>query len=173
MFVTGLDQATREPELKEIFGSFGSIEHVKVVCDPNDNVSRGFGFVTFATAEEAEAALIKLDQSEVNGKMITVQKAKRTRPRSPTPGRYFGRSTRHDPYYRGGPPSRHDSRYGRGYDRYEREYYPPRRGDDRPRYDDYHRGERRYDDRRGGGPPHIDRYAPADRGYGAPPPRRY
>jgi transformer-2 protein len=63
--------------------------------DPHSTDSRGFGFINFKTAEEAEAALA-LDGAEFMGKNLIVQKvvrsnkAKRSRARTPTPGQYRG-----------------------------------------------------------------------------------
>lgn len=58
--------------------------------DPHTRESRGFGFVTMETAEEADAAITALNATEVMGKVITVERARRGRARTPTPGRYYG-----------------------------------------------------------------------------------
>jgi transformer-2 protein len=42
--------------------------------DPHTRESRGFGFVTMETAEEAEAAVTALNATELMGKPITVEK---------------------------------------------------------------------------------------------------
>lgn len=42
--------------------------------DPHSRESRGFGFVTMETAEEAEAAITALNGSDLNGKSMTVEK---------------------------------------------------------------------------------------------------
>lgn len=42
--------------------------------DPHTRESRGFGFVTMETAEEAEAAIAGLNATEINGKTINVEK---------------------------------------------------------------------------------------------------
>ena len=42
--------------------------------DPHSRESRGFGFVTMETAEEAEAAITALNGSDLNGKAMTVEK---------------------------------------------------------------------------------------------------
>jgi RNA recognition motif-containing protein len=47
-------QAT-EPLLAAFFSAFGQVVEFKVVMDPMTGVSRGFGFVAFATAEAADA----------------------------------------------------------------------------------------------------------------------
>ena len=41
--------------------------------DPHSRESRGFGFVTMETAEEAEAAITALNGSDLNGKAMTVE----------------------------------------------------------------------------------------------------
>lgn len=151
--------------LEEAFGKFGKVAKAAVVYDPHSRESRGFAFVTMDTVEEAEAAIAGLHNTELAGKPLTVEKARRGRARTPTPGKYLGTARRDDrggygggggyredryaerPYF----PREYDSRYSeRGrYDRYEeRPRYDDRR-DDRYRggYDD----RRRYDDPRGGG----------------------
>lgn len=42
--------------------------------DPHSKESRGFAFVTMETAEEAEAAMIGLTGTELNGKILTIEK---------------------------------------------------------------------------------------------------
>jgi transformer-2 protein len=80
--------------------------------DPHTRESRGFGFVTMESAEEAEAAITALNATEMMGKAITVEKvrfwptlsrsmlnvsqARRGRARTPTPGRYYGPPKRSD-----------------------------------------------------------------------------
>ncbi|KAJ7938004.1 hypothetical protein B0H13DRAFT_1851950 [Mycena leptocephala] len=79
----------------------------------NGSESRGFGFVTMETPEEADAA-VALDGTELGGKVIGVEKARRRRARTPTPGRYYGPPKMGDdecPY--GLCP--HDSRYSCNY----------------------------------------------------------
>lgn len=58
--------------------------------DPHTRDSRGFGFVTMDSLEDAENAINTLNSTEQHGKIITVEKARRGRARTPTPGRYYG-----------------------------------------------------------------------------------
>jgi len=54
IFVGGLPANAREIDLKTHFSRFGSIESCMVMMDSATNRSRGFGFVTFASPEEAD-----------------------------------------------------------------------------------------------------------------------
>lgn len=43
--------------------------------DPHSRESRGFGFVTMETAEEADAAITALNATDLMGKTLSVEKA--------------------------------------------------------------------------------------------------
>jgi len=126
--------------------------------DPHTRESRGFGFVTMETVEGADAAIAALNATDLLGKTMTVEKARRGRARTPTPGRYFGPPKRGESDERPYDPRPYDSRYaGNGRDDRRFDDRPPRGGrgygsgrdprDDR-RYDDRRHDDRRYDDRR-------------------------
>jgi transformer-2 protein len=44
--------------------------------DPHTRESRGFGFVTMESAEEAEAAITALNATDLMGKAMTVEKVR-------------------------------------------------------------------------------------------------
>lgn len=48
--------------------------------DPHTRESRGFGFVTMETPEEADAAITALNATELFGKTMNVEKVKRMLP---------------------------------------------------------------------------------------------
>lgn len=58
--------------------------------DPHTRDSRGFGFVKMVTADEADAAKEALQGEVYEGRTLSIEKARRARPRTPTPGKYFG-----------------------------------------------------------------------------------
>ena len=45
--------------------------------DPHTRESRGFGFVTMESAEEADAAITALNATDFMGKTMTVEKVRR------------------------------------------------------------------------------------------------
>ncbi|MFT5991460.1 MAG: cold-inducible RNA-binding protein [Flavobacteriales bacterium] len=75
LFVGGLAWATTTDGLRASFDPFGAVEDAVVITDRETGRSRGFGFVTFATAEEATAALEALDGTELDGRRLRVDRA--------------------------------------------------------------------------------------------------
>ncbi|PAV22601.1 RNA-binding domain-containing [Pyrrhoderma noxium] len=138
LHVSGLTTKVQNEDLERVFSTAGRVQRASVMYDPHTRESRGFGFVTMETPEEAEAAINALNATEQWGKIIGVEKARRSRARTPTPGKYHGPPKRGD-YERPYDPRPYDSRYAR-------DYYDDR--DRRGRHDEY-RGGRRHDEYRG------------------------
>ncbi|KAI0275214.1 hypothetical protein BC834DRAFT_840103 [Gloeopeniophorella convolvens] len=151
LHVSGLNSRVDTRDLEAAFAkigrasAFSQVKKASVMYDPHTRESRGFGFVTMESAEEAEAAVTALNATEMMGKTITVEKARRGRARTPTPGeRYYD-------------PRPYDSRYARDHDNDDRRGGRGGRHDDRPPrdydrgYRDYDRGPRDYDRGFGGG----------------------
>ncbi|XP_011035207.1 PREDICTED: serine/arginine-rich splicing factor SR45a-like isoform X3 [Populus euphratica] len=93
LYVTGLSPRITKKELEKHFAAEGTVIDVHLVVDPLTRESRGFGFVTMSAVEEADRCIKYLDRSVLGGRVITVEKAKRRRGRTPTPGRYLGLRT--------------------------------------------------------------------------------
>lgn len=187
LFVTGLSRAISEQELEDLFSKYGQVDKCQIMLDPHTKESRGFGFVNMVDVAGADTALSDLNGHVLSGKTLSIEKAKRKRPRTPTPGKYFGPPKPR----RGGRGGFGGGRYGDyrgGGGGYRDRYYGGRGGgryDDR-RYDDYYRRPSRYDDRDSrdryyrdrGGRYGDDRYPPRDYREGGsrydrgpPPPR--
>ncbi|KAI8990500.1 hypothetical protein BD414DRAFT_521716 [Trametes punicea] len=137
LHVSGLSHKVDTRDLEQAFAKVGRVKKAQVMYDPHSRESRGFGFVTMESVEEADAAITAMNGAELMGKVISVQKARRARARTPTPGRYYGPPKRNE-HERPYDPRPYDSRYQRGYDDHRR----------RPRYEDDYRGGRDYE--RGG-----------------------
>ncbi|OVA17684.1 RNA recognition motif domain [Macleaya cordata] len=91
LYVTGLSPRITKKELEKHFSSEGGkVVDIHLVVDPWTRESRGFGFVTMSSVEEADRCLKYLDRSVLEGRVITVEKARRRRGRTLTPGKYLG-----------------------------------------------------------------------------------
>lgn len=157
-----------ESELEELFAKYGAVDKCQIMTDPHTRESRGFGFVNMVDVTGADSAISSLSGTSIAGRTLSIEKAKRKRPRTPTPGKYFG-----PPKARRGRP-RYDDRYRDSRRDYGRRYDDRSRYDDpyrRPRYDDrddyrdrYYRGRDRGDrgDRYGPRYDDRDRYPPRD-----------
>ncbi|XP_047084072.1 serine/arginine-rich splicing factor SR45a-like [Lolium rigidum] len=122
LYVTGLSSRTTDRDLEKHFSAEGEVIDASIVLDPWTRESRGFGFVTMATLKEAERCIKYLDSSVLEGRVITVEKAKRRRGRNPTAGRYLGsKSSRGRRYYPSISPVRRDRYSSRYSPEWERE----------------------------------------------------
>lgn len=185
LFVTGIHPKLTEMEVTRVFEKYGEVDKCQIMRDPHSKESRGFGFVKMSTPEQADAAKEGLQGEQFEGRTLSIEKARRARPRTPTPGKYFGPpkresrgggrfQERYDDRRRGGHGSygRDDPYRYRGYDRrnddrgYDRGYREERggyergydRGNDRTQERGY-RDERTYDRReRDDGYGRVDRY---------------
>jgi len=71
LYVGQLHQSVTEGDLRPVFEAFGPLEFVDLHKDPG-GVSRGFGFVQYKKAADAQQALSALDGLEIAGKGIKV-----------------------------------------------------------------------------------------------------
>ena len=86
LFVGGLAWATDSEGLREAFAQYGEVVEAKVITDRETGRSRGFGFVTFANADEAAKAK-ELDGTQLHERTIRVDFAQEN-DRSRGPRRY-------------------------------------------------------------------------------------
>jgi cold-inducible RNA-binding protein len=76
IFVGGLNWDATDDDLRETFGECGSITDAVIVNDRDTGRSRGFGFVTYSSDEEAKAAVEKFDGQDFMGRKLTVNEAR-------------------------------------------------------------------------------------------------
>jgi len=76
IFIAKLDFNTQEDSLKEAFEVFGDVSSVKIITDKFTGRSKGFGFIEMPDDDEANSAIDKLNESELDGRTIVVKKAK-------------------------------------------------------------------------------------------------
>ena len=83
VYVGNLESSTTEDILSKAFVSGGtSVKSVVIMRTPQNDRSRGFGFVEVATEEEAEAAITAMNGVEVDGKELKVNTARPAAARS-------------------------------------------------------------------------------------------
>jgi RNA recognition motif-containing protein len=75
LFVGGLDWNTSSQDLRAAFEKFGPVVEAIVVTDRNSGRSRGFGFVSFERAPDAELAIKTMDGAELDGRPVKVNRA--------------------------------------------------------------------------------------------------
>ncbi|HEX9805211.1 MAG TPA: RNA-binding protein [Candidatus Dojkabacteria bacterium] len=76
LYVGNLSWGVDSSQLKEIFSSVGTVEDAVVIVDKFKNRSKGFGFVTFSTEEEAQKALAEFNGKDVDGRELKVSEAR-------------------------------------------------------------------------------------------------
>ncbi len=74
LYVGNLSYDTTEKDLSDLFSQVGSVTFTKIINNP-DGKSKGFGFVEMSTEEEAQAAVEKFDQYDMQGRTIKVNEA--------------------------------------------------------------------------------------------------
>ncbi len=72
LFVGGLSWGTDDHALRAAFEQHGTVTEAKVITDRETGRSRGFGFVTYTAAEEAQAAIAERDGTDLDGRTIRV-----------------------------------------------------------------------------------------------------
>jgi RNA recognition motif-containing protein len=82
LFVGSLSWGVNDDQLADHFAQAGTVVSAKVITDRETNRSKGFGFVEMSSDEEAKIAIDKLNNTELDGRAITVNEA---RPREERP----------------------------------------------------------------------------------------
>lgn len=76
VFVGNLSYAVEGQDLQSAFANFGVITEAKVIKDFHSGRSRGYGFVTFSTEDEALKAVEEMNDKEINGRSVRVNLAR-------------------------------------------------------------------------------------------------
>ena len=88
IYVGNLSFSTTEDSLRAKFEEFGQVEEVAIITDRDTGRSRGFGFVTMPSSDEANAAIEALNSVELDGRPLKVNEA---RPRRDSGGQQRSR----------------------------------------------------------------------------------
>jgi cold-inducible RNA-binding protein len=76
LYVGNLSFNTTDPDLRDLFAQYGTVDDVYLVTDRGTGRSRGFAFVTMSNAAEGKAAIDALEGKQVDGRNLTVNEAR-------------------------------------------------------------------------------------------------
>ena len=86
LFVGNLSYQTGENDLQDLFSQAGAVTSVNLMMDKMTGKSRGFAFVEFANADEANRAIEQFHNKEFQGRALTVNVARPREERAPRGG---------------------------------------------------------------------------------------
>ena len=81
LYVGNLAFHTTEDVLLDAFAKIGSVTEAKLIIDRETGRSRGFGFVTMGSADEAQRAIAQLNGADLEGRALKVNEAEERRPK--------------------------------------------------------------------------------------------
>ena len=67
IYVGNIGPTVLEQDLRDLFGSFGQINSVRIISDRETGESKGYGFVEVEKPEDAEQAINALDGKDLKG----------------------------------------------------------------------------------------------------------
>jgi len=76
IYAGNLSYNMADDSLKVLFEKFGVVTSAKIIRHQDTGRSKGFGFVEMSNDEEAEKAIQGLNNSEVDGRNIRVNRAR-------------------------------------------------------------------------------------------------
>jgi RNA recognition motif-containing protein len=76
LFVGGLAYSITSSQLKDIFSKIGKVISCDVIKDRDTDRGKGFGFVEMENDKEADEAIEKLNDTELEGRKVVVNVAK-------------------------------------------------------------------------------------------------
>ncbi|PFH52008.1 hypothetical protein AMATHDRAFT_57690 [Amanita thiersii Skay4041] len=75
VYVGNLSWSTTDETLRQAFADYGQVLDSIVMRDRDTGRSRGFGFVTYSSAQEADAAIGGMNEQELDGRRLKVNLA--------------------------------------------------------------------------------------------------
>jgi len=85
LFVGDLSSDVTDKALQKAFSPFGDVKDARVMIDPNTGRSRGFGFISYRTKQEAESALGQMNGEWLGSRAVRVNWANQKSQNQPNP----------------------------------------------------------------------------------------
>jgi len=76
LYVGNLSYDAAEPDLADLFNGVGTVKNAEIATHRDNDKSKGFGFVTMATVDEARRAVTELHDKDFMGRKLVVSGAK-------------------------------------------------------------------------------------------------
>ncbi|XP_050420148.1 SAFB-like transcription modulator isoform X2 [Adelges cooleyi] len=76
VWVSNLSSNTKATDLMKLFSTYGKVVSAKVMINPKTPGDRCYGYVTLSSAEEVDLVIERLNRTELNGHVVTVEKVK-------------------------------------------------------------------------------------------------
>ena len=90
LYVGNLPFASTAQDLEALFGQVGTVSVVEIIFDKFTGRSRGFAFVTMTTGDEAQKAVEKFHDFQMEGRALAVNIARPREERAPRSGGFGG-----------------------------------------------------------------------------------
>jgi cold-inducible RNA-binding protein len=75
LFVGNISWSSTEETLTAHFSQVGTVVEAKIIIDKRTGRSKGFGFVTMSSPEEAQKAIAELEGKDLDGRTLKVTQA--------------------------------------------------------------------------------------------------
>jgi RNA recognition motif-containing protein len=76
IYIGNMSYSKREKDIKKMFSKYGVVNFVKLVLDPKTRLSKGIAFVQMPNKKEAQYAIEKLNEQQLDGRTLKVSIAK-------------------------------------------------------------------------------------------------
>jgi RNA recognition motif-containing protein len=90
IYIANLNFSTKTESLQQLFEGYGEVTSAKIITDRDTGRSRGFGFVEMSNDDEATKAMEELNNTDFEGKTISVNEARPKESNSGSRGSYGG-----------------------------------------------------------------------------------
>ncbi|HYX09855.1 MAG TPA: RNA-binding protein [Bacteroidales bacterium] len=76
IYVGNLDYRVNENDLEDLFQEYGTVSSSKIITDKYNGRSKGFGFITMESNDEANKAISELNGTSYEDRDIVVNEAR-------------------------------------------------------------------------------------------------
>lgn len=76
IYVGNLSYNTNQESIEQAFGAIGTVSEVFMPMDRETGQPRGFAFVTMASSQDADTAILQLNGSMLDGRPLKVNEAR-------------------------------------------------------------------------------------------------